>query len=33
MQVRQNFASEMQRARDQDRIWLRTGKHQRVANR
>ena len=31
-QVRQNFAGEMQRAGDQDRIWLLTRKHQRVAN-
>jgi hypothetical protein len=33
MEVRQNFASEMQRAGDQDRIWLGAGKHQCVANR
>jgi hypothetical protein len=31
-QVRQNFASEMQRAGDQDRILLLTCKHQCVAN-
>ena len=31
-QMRQNFAGEMQRAGDQDRIWIRPGKHQRVAN-
>ena len=32
-QIGESFASEMKRAGDQDRIWLRTGKHQRVANR
>ena len=31
-QIGENFASEMQRAGDQDRIWLRARKHQRVAN-
>jgi len=31
-QVRENFAGEMKRARDQNRIWLRACKRQRIVN-